>query len=87
MSRNLHEFLEEAKAEVEASQFDLDVAAGRISEAEMANRVRFVGQPESPLVVHFGFRTMAAWAAHYSGLAPCISEPLRAPPELVSDRQ
>jgi hypothetical protein len=84
---DLRDFLDEAKAEVDSNQFDLDVAAGRIPEAEIANRVRFVGQPESPLVVHFGFRTMAAWAAHYSELAPCISEPLPAPPELVSDRQ
>lgn len=83
---DLREFLEEAKVEVDSNQFDLDVAAGRIPEAEIANRVRFVGQPESPLVVHFGFRTMAAWAAHYSGLAPCISEPLPAPPELIPDK-
>ena len=60
---DLNEFLKAAKGEVSAAQFERDVAAGLISDLENGRRLRLVGNPNAPLAVHVGFRTVAAWQA------------------------
>jgi hypothetical protein len=60
---DFNEFLKAAKAEVSAAQFDRDVVAGKISDLENGRRLRLVGNPDAPLAVHVGFKTVEAWRA------------------------
>lgn len=61
---DLNDFLKAAKGEVTAAQFERDVAAGLISEVEYGSRLRFVGNPEAPLAVQVGFKTIEAWEVY-----------------------
>jgi hypothetical protein len=60
---DLNDFLREAKAEVSAAKFEHDVEAGLISDLENGRRLRLVGNPSTPLGVHVGFKSIAAWRA------------------------
>jgi hypothetical protein len=62
---NLQEFLRAARTETEEHRFQRDYAAGLIPVEEIVGRVRFVGNPRSPLAVPYHFRTDEDWYAHY----------------------
>jgi len=67
---DLDKFLREARCKVSAAAFDRRLAAGQVSEEELANQIVFVGNPESPLVVKRGFKTVDAWYRYWSNYVP-----------------
>jgi hypothetical protein len=62
---DLNEFLREAKAETEDQRFQLDYEAGLIPLEELIGRVRFVGNPRSPLAVPYHLSDQD-WIDHYA---------------------
>jgi hypothetical protein len=61
---DLNEFLKAATVEAEDQRFQRDYEAGLIPVEELIGRVRFIGNPRSPLAVPYHL-TDKDWQDHY----------------------
>lgn len=75
---SLKEFLIEA----ENQRFEQACQQGRIPPEELAGRVRFVGDPRSPLAVPYHFATVQEWIDYYENYRVDTSRLPEPPPPL-----
>ena len=79
---NLQEFLRCAQSELEEQRFQRDYDAGLISVEQLQSRVRFIGNPKSPLAIPYHFRTDQQWHDYYGNREFDFDTKPEAPPPI-----